>query len=666
MSEAEDPRPRYVRFVKWTAIALAALLVLVVGAIASLPLVINTGIGHRFVGQIGSRALGQPVTVTGPIKLSLFPVVLKAQRVTIGSQHQDRQTISMKSATVKLETWPLFLGNLRPYYVLLNSPLLSLTHTRATNEWEKFFKTADAHISQRHPTIAMEHLNLKGIDVKDGTISYSNARTHTNVSITHLSFYASHVRVSREFPVRLLFQVSSGPDYHAVVVYRGNAELGAGLRRFVLSNTTIAGKLVSQKLSKGSHPFRITWKNLHYDRLRGALVAKRVSYLFQDLSGTLSLHAHNLGKSAPEVAGHIRTSQFSPRTALRLVRRTISSQLQGFNHFQLEGDFALKPHALSVSNLVVKLDQSTITGSVGLPFDSGPVHFALRVNQIDLNHYLPKWAGPAKHLTTAHGTKFLNAEVPGRLLGKLHMTGTLHISKLSGFGLLAGDVTATVEANKSKVRLREVTARVYGGHYAGDVTVSRAGQGVLIRTVQDVSNVQAEPLIYALTGTHRLAGTIDGAHIAISAGGDSVGELMATARGTIRFRVKDGFVHGFDLWESLQTAYLKRQRPQLGARRSSNRQTPFTVVDGQGTVSNGILRLSAIFARLPHAELHGQARLDLNHGQVEGTLLVDVNGRSRREQITPHGLAGLQIPVEIKGYFSALRVLPKLSKAPPP
>lgn len=666
MSEPESSRPQYVRFVKWTAIVLVALVLLIAGAIASLPLVINTEVGHIVAERIGSRALGRQVIIKGPIKLSLFPVTIQAKRVAIESEHKRLWFALMHSTTIKLHAWPLLLGKLRPYYLFVSAPTLQLTGGKTSNTWTTLFEKAADLGTRRHILIRLDHLDLKEVEIKNGAIIYKSVRKNKTLSVTHISLDASRVKLNRKFPVKIRLHLSSVPKYHADVVYRGSIELSSRLHTLALSNTTVSGQVVSRDLSKGSHPFQITWKTLQYRRTKGTLVTSNVNYTFQKLSGVVSLRANNLDGSSPELTGQVHTAQFSPRTAMRLLRHTVSPQLQGFNRLQLDGNFDVTKSALKLSHLDIRLDRSTIRGSIGRIFDSGQTHFSLQINRIDLNRYLPKWAGPAKHLTTAHSTKFLNTEVEGRLLSKFNMSGTLHISKLYGFGLHASDLNVSMSASKSKVRLQELTANVYGGHYAGDVTISRVGQGVFIKTVQDLSNVHAEPLIYALTATRRLSGTIDSAKVSISAGGNSLGELMTTAKGTIRFNLKDGTVGTFNLWRSLQHQLVTGQQEKMGRVGPSHAPTTqFIFASGHGTLSNGVLQLKSISARLPQAQVHGQARLDLNHGQVDGRLLVKVNARYSRNVGRLNGLTGLKIPVRIKGYFGALRILPEHQRTPP-
>ena len=127
------------------------------------------------------------------------------------------------------------------------------------------------------------------------------------------------------------------------------------------------------------------------------------------------------------------------------------------------------PNALRVDHLNVALDDTHLTGNAAVNRATHAVTFALGVDRVDVDRYLPPpQAAPAR---TASGPAPAPAAAPGGPSAPLNAEGTITVGAVHASPLDLSDVKVTVTVQDGVLHLHPLTAQIDGGQYTGDITV---------------------------------------------------------------------------------------------------------------------------------------------------------------------------------------------------
>ena len=683
-STGESPpgtrRSPAVRIAKWLGITLGAVILLLVAAVLILPHVVNTGPVKREIQRVASQATGRTVTISGPLQLSLFPWIgFDARDVTLANAPGFGPKPLLSAGTLKIHVrlWPLLFHRVRVRGVTIDSAVILLQkNTAGKTNWAglggKFLETpAVARGKPAAEPGSLTRLNIRRLAIEQAKIEYRNRKTGINYTLSGVTLKARDIAPGKKFPLDLAFSLTRPrPPLRISLHLRTDAVFYPSKPSFLLENGRLRGQFSDAALGAKVTRVGASWKRIEYDQANAGTRISGLELSFDRLKAMLNATTL-IRNGKPIVSGKISTQPFSPRAFLAALGHPIPGKLRGFNRADLKANFSIpNPGYFRIRKLRLTLDQSTITGDLSLappaaaakPGSVAPAfEFALKVDRLDLNNYLPQSAGPAKHLTTGHGTNFLDTALPGHLLTGLNLGGKIAIAKLTGFGLTTSDLSAGINAHGGRLMFQGITARLYGGTYSGHVAIARKGEGIQLATRQKLIHVRAGPLIAALSGSDRLRGITDAA-VKLEGGGNSVGELIQTLKGTAIFRITRGAITGFNLEDSIRRAYalVKGHQQPAPARMDKTR---FTEIDARGTIFQGILTTDPITARLPFLSVGGSGSIDLNREYLDYRLLVRTLATPPNGEINLSGLKDITIPVHVSGYFAAISSLPNIKKA---
>ncbi|GEM_PF-2423548 len=662
------------RIAKWLGITLGAIILLLVAAILILPHLVNTGPVKREIQRVASQATGRTVTISGPLQLSLFPWIgFDARNLTLANApgFGPGPLLSAGMLKIHVRLWPLLFHRVRVRGVTIDSAVILLQKNSAgKTNWAGLAGNPPSTAAPGKPGVepwSITKLSIGRLAIDRARIEYRNEKTGINYILRGVTLDTGNIAPGKKFPLSLTFSLTRPrPPLRISLHLQTNAVFYPSKPGFTLENGRLQGRFASAVLGGKTTRMGASWKQIEYNRVSASA---RVSGLELDLDRLKArLDATALALNGKPVAsGKISIQPFSPRAFLASLGRTIPGKLRGFNRADLKADFNIqKPGYFRIHNLKLALDQSIITGSLSRtttpPGSVRPMFgFDLKVDRLNLDNYLPQSAGPAKHLTTGHGTNFLDTALPGRLLSGLNLGGKITVGNLSGFGLTVKDFSTDIRAHENRLRLQGIRARLYGGTYSGHVVITRKGEGIDLATRQKLINVRAGPLIAALSGANRLSGTTNAA-VRLEGGGNSVGELIQTLKGTVIFRITRGAITGFNLEDSIRRAYaLVKRRQQPAPARAD--KTRFVEIDAKGAIFQGMLKTDPIAARLPFLSVGGSGTIDLTRGHLDYRLLVKTLAPPPGSGIDLRGLEGITIPVHVSGYFAAIRSVPDMKKA---
>lgn len=320
---------------------------------------------------------------------------------------------------------------------------------------------------------------------------------------------------------------------------------------------------------------------------------------------------------------------------------------------------AFKTNAVEMSNVTIKLDDTTFKGTLSVPrIDSGAYRFDLGADRLDLNRYME----PAEEAAKAARGEAVPVEIPADLIRPLNARGNLRVATALLGGMEFQDVVLGLNSAGGRLRINPVTANLYGGSYSGDVRIDVSGATPVLSVDEKIQNVNLADFTRALFKQENITGTINGGFVLTGRGND-MAAVQKTLGGNMSFQLNDGTYEGTDIWYELRRARAlikggEAPKPVLPPR------TRFSSVSATGVVSDGVMRNDDLSAELPFMQMTGRGTVDL----VAATVNYDLTARvlERPESLQNVTEAELNdftkavIPLKITGPLTSPSVKPNV------
>jgi AsmA protein len=349
----------------------------------------------------------------------------------------------------------------------------------------------------------------------------------------------------------------------------------------------------------------------------------------------------------------LRIDTFSPRSVMTQlgIEPPATADPNALSKVSMDATAAVGTESARLTGVTVKVDDTTLTGAMTVPFDpAGRFFLKLAGDSIDLNGYMTVDSEGA-----AAGGEAPPMEIPVDLIKPLNARGDLEFGSVRIGNLELTGVTVALDAADGRMRIHPIAAGLFGGTYSGDVRIDASGKTPSLSMNESVQGVDLSKLVMAMFEKKNITGTIAG-NFKLGGSGNNLDEVRETLGGTMSFELRDGTYEGVDIWYELRRAraLIKKEeppQPQLPAR------TPFSTVTASGVVTNGVLRNQDLKAEMPFMELTGAGDVDLGKGTIDYGLRArifekpELMGDATPEEISD--LTKMVIPLRISGSLAS-------------
>jgi AsmA protein len=377
-------------------------------------------------------ATGRSFELQGELGLDIIPccsVSLGASRLGNPGGFPDDNFASFESASASLKIWPLLMRReVQIGTVTLEGMDLSLVRLAdGRANWE--FDEAD---EPQPPAAETESdpaaFSVDAVVLRDGRVRYQDQQAGMAYTVTDIQVETGAIGYGGpqlpSFTLQAALTATDDSDGTAVRVEL-ETELGMEGDRVTLQQPDLTMDGAGPAIPGGEATV-----TLRADRLVAALGAQTeisVAALTVDLRA-LSSRIHltgdgRVGTEASDLQGDITLEQTSPRALLAALSEdpyqpaddSALSRLAG------KGQWALTSSALMVQNLDVQLDDSRLTGSVGVAdFETAAARFELALDRVDVDGYLP--ADDPAHAAVGVGGQSARESAPSGMEGAAEPT----------------------------------------------------------------------------------------------------------------------------------------------------------------------------------------------------------------------------------------------------
>jgi AsmA protein len=376
----------------------------------------------------------------------------------------------------------------------------------------------------------------------------------------------------------------------------------------------------------------------------------------------LSASGEASGRAVSKAAtwtGHATFAQFSPQDLMRRfgLPPPETSDPKALTRATADAKFDVDTKQARLSDVTLALDDSKITGSFTLTgFEKPTYGFTLAVDRVDADRYLPPKAKDAKKGETTAGDIVLPEN------NTMQLDGTVRVGDLRLAGLQFQEVGTRIVLGQGNAQLENARARLYGGDFAGSLSVRAAGDKPGLALSGKATGLQLEPLIQALTNQRPNftgSGSFD---LDLTGHGRTVIENVQTAGGKVAFQIASGAIRGFNLGQILCQAYNVTQGAP-GPPGGLPKQTDYQVIKGSATVASGVAQSNDLLARTSFMDVTGHGSLGLAEQKLDYELEAKLTGRVAIQNCqTMQALIGESVPFKIKGTVTEPSVTPDFSK----
>ncbi|MGB5332786.1 MAG: AsmA family protein [Woeseiaceae bacterium] len=607
---------------------------------------------------------GRDLVIEGDLSVAFFPwLAIEVGHTTLGNApgFGDEPFAEFDRAKLSVRLLPmLFRQEVAIGTAELTALALNLEVDRSGRaNWDDLFADEAATTAETGGDTG-KAVEVSGIDVSDTTITYRDRQSGDTYVLSGMTMKFGRVSDDGQaVPASGSFHFDMQPDEIS-----GDLEMDTELSFDLKKSLVLFDGLSAKGVVAGIASSPTTLK---FDTDRIEVQTEKETVTMQPLSMTLlgiDLKADVEPFSyagAIEPVATIRTDAFSPRSVMHLldIEAPETADPVALSRVIVDAKAAFKTNAVEMSNVTIKLDDTTFKGTLSVPrIDSGAYRFDLGADRLDLNRYME----PAEEAAKAARGEAVPVEIPADLIRPLNARGNLRVATALLGGMEFQDVVLGLNSAGGRLRINPVTANLYGGSYSGDVRIDVSGATPVLSVDEKIQNVNLADFTRALFKQENITGTINGGFVLTGRGND-MAAVQKTLGGNMSFQLNDGTYEGTDIWYELRRARAlikggEAPKPVLPPR------TRFSSVSATGVVSDGVMRNDDLSAELPFMQMTGRGTVDL----VAATVNYDLTARvlERPESLQNVTEAELNdftkavIPLKITGPLTSPSVKPNV------
>jgi len=660
--------------IRYVLIAIVALVVLAVVAIAVAMAVIDPNDYKPQIEKVVEEKTNLDLILEGDIGWSFIPLGLELNDVE--ATLDGERLVALKQLVAKVDFWSLISMSPQVSTFVLDGldAHLSINEQGEGNwtrimpepaEGDKPKDAQDVASNEAAPKAGGDkssgdplNFNVDNVQISNAQVHYSDQRTGQTVTLENFTVNASNITLGSEFPLEVGFRVETAQPQFAVdgsIKARlvANEALNdfavSGLEAvFKMNGEPFGGKSVTAKLG-GSAKANLENETATLSDFTASLA---------NLTLNTNLDVNGFGDK-PTLKGKVAISEFSLKDLLEnlgqpAIETADAEVLQAIAFSTNIGGPAGKP---ALSDLVIKLDDTTFKGSGSYNLDNGGIVFDLQGDKLNADRYLPpkvegaEAANDAPAQTAGAGPE--GDILPLETLRSLLLDIDVGLSELVVSNLTINEIKASTTASKGVLKVDEFSGKLYEGSFGAKATIDARTDNPKWSITSDVSNVQTLPLLADVAEITMLSG---GANLKVNAttSGNRISALREKADGQISFNLAKGEFRNMNLTRMACQGIALVNQDKLTTDDWGD-TTPFNDMHGNLDINGNIFDNTDLVASLAGMKLEGNGTVDMKQTLVDYKLGLRIVGEIHRDnacRVTEY-VEDVVIPVECRGEFSA-------------
>jgi AsmA protein len=661
---------------RYLLITIVALILLAMAAIAIAMLVIDPNTYKPQIEQAVEKQTNLDIILDGDISWSFIPIGLELNNVE--AKLDGERFIALERLVAEIDFWSLLAMSPQVNNFVLDGLDAHLSvNKKGEANWTRIIPEKDAQqVASSEPApdataseTASEssseplNFNVSNVEIANARVHYTDDATGQEITLEDFTLGASDITLGSEFPLDISFRVETTEPQMSVegsIAARllANQALDAfsasGLdASFDIKGDAFAGKTVTAKIS-GSLAANLANETAN---------VKDISFSFANLSANTNLTVEGFGDK-PKLAGNIAINEFSLKKLLEnlgqpAIETSDGNVLTALAFSTNIGGAAGKPE---LTNLALKLDDTTFDGSGSYNLASSALVFRLTGDALNADRYLPPPSDtPATESSTGSnsGTGTASAQagpdsqlLPLDTLRTLLLDIDLGLNELTVSNLQINEIKASALAKNGVLEIDAFSGKLYYGSFNTTANIDARSNTPKWSINTNVADVQTLPLLNDLAEVDMLSG---GANLKINAKstGNTMAALRGNADGKITFNLAEGEFRRMNLTRLACQGIALVNQETLGTT-DWGTSTPFNDMRGTLDINGNTLNNTELLASLAGMQLEGQGNVDMQQTLVDYELGLRIVGEIHRDpacRVTDI-VRNVVIPLECRGNLS--------------
>ncbi len=604
---------------------LASLLSLTAVTLIALPFMIDPNDFKAQIENTVSENTGRSFTIEGELELSVFPWLgISTGKLVLANapDFSEQPFAQIVESNIKIKLLPLLFKEIEVSEIVLKGLELNLSkNAQGQTNWADLLALlANKDESSKSP---LKLLQIAGISIKHANISWDNQQTAEFITVKDVSLKTERFAFDTPVATELGFSIHSRqPALTQTVNLSADLLVNEALDMIKLKHvklktltdgrTILARKLIATLTTEASFDLKqqqLILTALQLTSSEFALQGNAVAQLKPPfkLDSTVRIPGFNAAKFVQQ------------RLAIPLPKMADDKALTWVG-----ADFSLHldNQQLKINNLVMQVDETTMTGAVALQdFTQPRVGFNLKLDILNADRYLPP-VTPVQNQAAVipdTGIAIKSDLLPLDALRKLNANGQININDLKINNLTMQGLHFILTAKQGLIQSLQQVDKLYQGAYSGKLAVDVRNNFAIMSLVQQLSHVQVGALLTDWQGESKITGFVD-ANFRLASSGNSEFALKSALNGRVRVVFKNTLIRGANLQTIMDNSTVVfKQHPQANA--AKQEFTAFSKIAATAIVSNGIVSNNDLSASADRLKITGFGTLNLLSRQINYQLI---------------------------------------------
>lgn len=635
---------------KWLLGLVGLAVVLIVAVIVIVPMVVDPNdYKDEIIAQV-KETTGRNLSISDPLELSVFPTIavrLGGVSLSNAPGFGDGAFAKVAELDLKVAFMPILSRSLEVDTVVLRGLELNLAKSeRGETNW------ADLGGAETQAPAAAEpaggkamSVQIEGVIIENARLVWDDRQSGTRYEVSNLNVETGAIGSGNEVPVKMSVKLTSTvPAQEFEISLHAQVTADGEMTRVDVAGLETTVKASGEGLPSGGIELGITGR-INYDAKAGTVAINdlAVSGPGVQLSGALS--GQGLG-GKPSFKGNLKLSESNLKQLMALGGTAPeTTDPKAMTRVSAEFGIAASDSAASLKPFTMKIDDSTFAGDFDVTaFDGPAVKFALNLDAIDLDRYLPPESAEQTEAVPM-------AEDPLAALRTLVLDGSIKIGSVKVANLTTTDINVGIKSRAGVLTVNPMTAKLYQGTSNGGVTVDAREKTPRIKVKNALSGIQIGPLLQDMTDKDTLSGQ-GLVEIDVSMRGLDAAAIKKTLNGNTRFEFQDGAYNGLDVAGTICSVSDKLGKLLGGGtgELGTAGETRFSAMGGSASIANGVVTSDHLDIKSPLIRVTGAGEVNLPEDTVDylvkAELVKACEGQGGTEA---NQLIGVSLPIRATG-----------------
>lgn len=638
------------RILKIFGIVIGALLLVLAAALVAIYLFFDPNAHKARITAAVKEATGRELSLSGKLSLSVFPwVAIETGEASLGNPpgFGKEPFLTLQHAKLSVKLLPLLHKQLEVGRIEIDGLDLRLQQNPAgKGNWEDWGSSASTPEQETGSSSGATTLQLAGISVTNSRIAFEG------MVADHLKLEIGRIAPGADFPLSLSTELVTAKGARPLPIgLDGVLALDLARQRYRFKDFKLKGSV----LPAGA-PQPLAWYFATPAAALDLTAQTLTKTSFTAEVGDAELKGEITGAKlidAPALTGRFQLAELAPRELMKELGMSAPVTRDGdaLGKLAAQGAYSWQGGVAKLSGLVVKLDDSQLTGRFTYDTRDTGMDFALNLDQIDLDRYQAPPAEPTKAAEPI--------ELPVDFLKPLRARGSFNVGAIKVGGAHLSKLSAGISIGAGVARFAPLQADLYGGHYNGDIGIDMRAAAPRLTMDEHMAGIDIAALMkdYADSGLLSGKGNLD---VKLAASGRSGDALIRTLTGTAGLNLQNGAVEGFDIWYAISQAQsLVKSRTLSGA--PNNKRTTFDTFKANANLVNGIATNNDLTIASQLLRITGAGVVNLISKELDYSVTATVLKAPPGADADIASLEKAAIPVKITGTFTEPKIRPDLA-----